>query len=68
MQHRSKAASLHEERIRNLPPDYHLPKGVQVVSASYNDELSVSVAIALDEKLGGYRYPNWALLQGVHYN
>ncbi|ESS67433.1 hypothetical protein TCDM_03869 [Trypanosoma cruzi Dm28c] len=52
-----------EVRERQLPPDYHLPKGVQIVSREINDELSIGVAIALEKSLGGYRYPGWAVLE-----
>ncbi|ORC89872.1 fatty acid amide hydrolase 2, partial [Trypanosoma theileri] len=50
-------------RERGLPADYHLPKGVQIVSRQHNDELSLGVAIALEKVLGGYKYPGWAVLQ-----
>ncbi|ESL08350.1 hypothetical protein TRSC58_03947 [Trypanosoma rangeli SC58] len=50
-------------RERQLPSDYHLPKGVQVVSREVNDELSIGVAIALEKALGGYKYPGWAVLE-----
>ncbi|RNF27471.1 fatty acid amide hydrolase 2 [Trypanosoma conorhini] len=50
-------------RERRLPPDYHLPKGVQIVSRELNDELGIGVAIALEKALGGYKYPGWAVLE-----
>lgn len=67
MANRRKSVSIYEERAEHLPADFHLPKGVQVVSATYQDELCISVAIALKEALGGYRYPSWAMLEGVDY-
>ncbi|KAG5482587.1 hypothetical protein CUR178_05730 [Leishmania enriettii] len=67
MLRRRKSVSIHEERSKRLPPDFHLPKGVQVVSATHQDELCISVAIALKDALGGYRYPSWAMLEGIDY-
>ncbi|CAC9476168.1 Amidase [Leishmania donovani] len=67
MANRRKSISIHEERSMRLPHDFHLPKGVQVVSATHQDELCISVAIALKDALGGYRYPSWAMLEGTDY-
>ncbi|KAG5508842.1 hypothetical protein JKF63_05345 [Porcisia hertigi] len=67
MANRHKSLSIHEERSAQLPHDFHLPKGVQVVSATHQDELCISVAIALKDALGGYRYPSWAVLEGTDY-
>nr|CAJ2470293.1 unnamed protein product [Leishmania braziliensis] len=67
MANRRKSVSIHEKRCQKLPPDFHLPKGVQVVSATDQDELCISVAIALKDALGGYRYPSWAMLEGTDY-
>ncbi|KAK7194963.1 Amidase [Novymonas esmeraldas] len=67
MSNRLKSVSPHEARAAHLPSDFHLPKGVQVVSATHQDELCISVAIALKEALGGYRYPAWSKLEGVDY-
>lgn len=50
-----------------LPDDFHLPKGVQIVGASNQDELCVSTATAIAKLLGGYRYPGWARLEGIDY-
>ncbi|KPI85544.1 hypothetical protein ABL78_5393 [Leptomonas seymouri] len=64
MANRRKSLSIYEERSEHLPADFHLPKGVQVVSSTFQDELCVSVAIALKDALGGYRYPSWSVLEG----
>ncbi|EPY39542.1 fatty acid amide hydrolase 2 [Angomonas deanei] len=58
-----KALSMFEVRRRGLPDDYHLPKGVQVVSAPNQDELCLSTTLALQDA-AGYRYPSWAELEG----
>lgn len=63
----TQACTPSEARAAGYPADHHLPKGVQIVSASQHDELCVSTAIALKEALGGYRYPGWARLQGIDY-
>nr|CCC92262.1 conserved hypothetical protein [Trypanosoma congolense IL3000] len=61
---REKATVPTAEEARELgaDDDYHLPKGVQVAAREGNDELSIAVASALGEALGGYKYPGWAAL------
>ncbi|CCW71763.1 unnamed protein product [Phytomonas sp. Hart1] len=65
MKDAARSLSYFEARAAGLPRDFHLPKGVQVVGATHQDELCISVAIALKEILGGYRYPGWAHLKGT---
>ncbi|EPY31321.1 fatty-acid amide hydrolase [Strigomonas culicis] len=67
LEREDRAVTIEDERRFDLPPDFHLPKGIQIVSASFQDELCVSTAVALRELLGGYRYPPWAQLEGVDY-
>ncbi|KAH9582344.1 Amidase signature domain [Trypanosoma melophagium] len=63
LRHSQTTLTAADVRERGLPADYHLPKGVQIVSREHNDELSLGVAIALEKVLGGYKYPGWAVLE-----
>ncbi|KAH8609108.1 putative Amidase [Trypanosoma vivax] len=58
-----KVLTVEEVREHGHHSHAHLPKGVQVVSSELNDELSISVALALERSLGGYKYPGWAVLE-----
>ena len=55
-------------REQGLPKDYHIPKGVQVVSNWGNDMLSLSVAIELEKvNVGKYRSPSWTVTPELKY-
>lgn len=65
MSHSRRALTRDECREANLPADFHLPKGVQLVGKRNTDEMLLGLARVLDEQLkgGGYRYPGWADLE-----